>query len=193
MTVFYANGIKHTHHTNKSTGFPKLIVNGSYFLAFPDKGYKSKYEFGEWMYFEGPVVLTKNGTRYRVAASGLGGFSTARYNAYFSYGSGVSNVDYRPTVGSYYPGSQIYSNYSVSDGTIYFSGNRSGTHLCLSSGRVYSHWTPGWWTQTTTVIPGSGGYGYGYGGGGGGIITTPVWHPGYWTTSVEPSSFKQVD
>ena len=72
MTTFYVDNIKHTSHTNKSTGFPKLVVNGSYFLAFPDKGYKGKYEFSEWMYFEGPIVLTKDNTRYRVAASSLG-------------------------------------------------------------------------------------------------------------------------
>lgn len=171
MTTFYANGIKHTDYTNKATGFPKLLVNGSYFLAFPDKGYKSKYEFSDWMYFEGPIVLTKDGTRYRVAASGLGGFSTVPYNAYFSYGSAVSSVDYRPTVGKYYPGSQIYSNVSYSGGTIYFSGNRSGTHLCLAAGRVYSHWTPGYW----------GGY------------YNNMWYPGYWTTSATVSRFKRVD
>ena len=171
MTTFYANGIKHTNHTNKATGFPKLVVNGSHFLAFPDKGYKSKYEFSEWMYFEGPIVLTKNGKRYRVAATGLGGFSTAKFNAYFSHASTVSDVDYRPTVGEYYSGSKIFSNYSVSDGTIKFSGSRAGTYLCLAAGRVYSHWTPGWWSP-----------GY-YGG----------WNEGYWTTEVTTSSFKRTD
>ena len=193
MTTFYVDDIKHTSHSNKSTGFPKLVVNGSYFLAFPDRGYKSKYEFSEWMYFEGPIVLTKDNTRYRVAASGIGGFSTARFNAYFSYGSGVSNVDYRPTVGAYYSGSQVYSNYSISDGTIYFSGSRAGTYLCLASGRVYSHWTPGYWTVTTVVGPSHSVYGYGYGGGGGGSIDIPTWHPGYWTTSVTASTFKRTD
>ena len=174
MTTFYANGIKHTNHTNKATGFPKLVVNGSYFLAFPDKGYKSKYEFSEWMYFEGPIVLTKNGKRYRVAASGLGGFSTIKFNAYFSLGSTVSDVDYRPTVGSYYPGSQVYNDYSINGGTIKFSGSRAGTYLCLTSGRVYSHWTPGYWEYDEYHIH-------------------SYWHDGYWTTSVEPSSFKRVD
>lgn len=166
MTTFYANGIKHTNHTNKSTGFPKLVVNGSYFLAFPDKGYKSKYEFSEWMYFEGPIVLTKDNKRYRVAASGIGGFSTAKFDAYFSLESEVSSVDYRPTVGAYYSGSKIFSNYSTSGGTIYLSGARSGTYLCLAAGRVYSHYVPGW------------GY-YSYG--------------GYWTTSVTASTFKRTD
>ena len=172
MTTFYANGIKHTNHTNKATGFPKLVVNSSYFLAFPDKGYKGKYEFSDWMYFEGPIVLTKNGKRYRVAATGLGGFSTVKFDAYFSLGSEVSKVDYVPTVGSYYPGSQVYSDYSISDGTINFSGSRAGTYLCLSAGRVYSHWTPGSWKHE-------------YGG--------TYWHEGYWTTSVKPSSFKRVN
>ena len=168
MTTFYANGIKHTNHTNKATGFPKLVVNSSYFLAFPDRGYKSKYEFGEWMYFEGPIVLTKDNKRYRVAASGIGGFSTAKFDAYFSLESEVSSVDYVPTVGSYYPGSKIFSNYSTSGGTIYLSGARSGTYLCLAAGRVYSHYVPGW------------GYGYhSYG--------------GYWTTSVTASAFKRTD
>lgn len=182
MTTFYANGIKHKSHSNKSTGFPKLLVNGSYFLAFPDKGYKSKYEFSEWMYFEGPIVLTKDNTRYRVAASGLGGFSTIRFNAYFSLGSAVSNVDYRPTVGKYYPGSQIYSNYSISDGTIYLSGNRSGTYECLSSGRVYSHWTPGYsyWSPP-------------HDDNGWWVSGKWYWHEGYWSTEVKPSSFRQVE
>ena len=173
MTTFYANGIKHTNHTNKATGFPKLVVNSSYFLAFPDKGYKSKYEFSEWMYFEGPIVLTKDNKRYRVAATGLGGFSTAKFDAYFSLESEVSSVDYRPTVGEYYSGSKIFSNYSTSGGTIYLSGARSGTYLCLAAGRVYSHWAAnghfdhyGHWYQ-------------GYG--------------GYWTTSVTASSFKRTD
>ena len=172
MTTFYVDNIKHTNHSNKSTGFPKLVVNGSYFLAFPDKGYKGKYEFSEWMYFEGPIVLTKDGKRYRVAASGIGGFSTARFDAYFSLGSAVSDGDYRPTVGSYYPGSQVYSDYSISGRTIYLSGNRSGTYECLSSGRVYSHWTPGyhyWW------------HGHLY------------WHEGYWSYDVKKSTFKRVD
>ena len=191
MTTFYANGIKHTNHTNKATGFPKLVVNGSYFLAFPDKGYKSKYEFSEWMYFEGPIVLTKNGKRYRVAASGIGGFSTARFNAYFSHASNVSDVDYRPTVGEYYSGWKIFSNYSVSDGTIKFSGSRAGTYLCLTAGRVYSHWTPGHWEDDDD--DGGGGYGgYGYGGSGGNA-GDPTWHPGYWTTEVTASSFKRTD
>ena len=168
MTTFYVDNIEHTSHSNKSTGFPKLVVNGSYFLAFPDKGYKGKYEFSEWMYFEGPIVLTKDNTRYRVAASGIGGFSTARFNAYFSHADAVSSVDYRPTVGSYYPGSKIFSNYSISGGTIYLSGPKPGTYLCLAAGRVYSHYTPSW--------------GYGY-----------WWHPGYWTTSVTASTFKRTD
>ena len=179
MTTFYVDNIKHTSHSNKSTGFPKLVVNGSYFLAFPDKGYKGKYEFSEWMYFEGPIVLTKGNARYRVAASGIGGFSTARFNAYFSHTSAVSSVDYRPTVGSYYPGSKIFSNYSTSGGTIYLTGARSGTYLCLAAGRVYSHWTPGWWSSSY-----SGGY---YGG------WDFVWNPGYWTTSVTASTFKRTD
>lgn len=166
MTTFYVDNIKHASHSNKSTGFPKLVVNGSYFLAFPDKGYKGKYEFSEWMYFEGPIVLTKDNTRYRVAASGIGGFSTARFNAYFSHASTVTSVDYRPTVGAYYSGSKIFSNYSTSGGTIYLSGARSGTYLCLAAGRVYSHYVPGW------------GY-YSYG--------------GYWTTSVTASTFKRTD
>ena len=183
MTTFYANGIKHTNHTNKATGFPKLVVNSSYFLAFPDKGYKSKYEFSDWMYFEGPIVLTKDNKRYRVAASGIGGFSTAKFDAYFSLKSEVSSVDYVPTVGSYYPGSQVYSDYSISDGTINFSGARGGTYLCLAAGRVYSHWTPGHWDDD-----GGNGYGgYGYG------DSDPTWHEGYWTTSVKPSSFKRTD
>ena len=186
MTTFYVDDIKHESHSNKSTGFPKLVVNGSYFLAFPDKGYKGKYEFSDWMYFEGPIVLTKDNTRYRVAASGLGGFSTARFNAYFSHASAVSSVDYRPTVGSYYPGSKIFSNYWTSGGTIYLSGARSGTYLCLAAGRVYSHYVPGsYW--------GGGGYWsswsswsrYGYGGGGS--------SGGYWSTSVTASTFKRTD
>ena len=184
MTTFYVDNIKHESHSNKSTGFPKLVVNGSYFLAFPDKGYKGKYEFSEWMYFEGPIVLTKDNTRYRVAASGIGGFSTARFNAYFSHASTVSSVDYRPTVGSYYPGSKIFSNYWTSGGTIYLSDARSGTYLCLAAGRVYSHWTPGWWSSWS----GWSRYGY-YGGGGGG----PTWHEGYWSTSVTASAFKRTD
>ena len=174
MTTFYVDNIKHTSHSNKSTGFPKLVVNGSYFLAFPDKGYKGKYEFSEWMYFEGPIVLTKDNTRYRVAASGIGGFSTARFNAYFSHASAVSNVDYRPTVGSYYPGSKIFSNYSTSGGTIYFSGARGGTYLCLAAGRVYSHWNPPTWGSYN-------GYGW-YGG-----------SNGYWSVDVRPSTFKRVE
>ena len=169
MTTFYVDDIKHESHSNKSTGFPKLVVNGSYFLAFPDKGYKGKYEFSEWMYFEGPIVLTKDNTRYRVAASGLGGFSTARFNAYFSHASAVSSVDYRPAVGSYYPGSKIFSNYWTSGGTIYLSGARSGTYLCLAAGRVYSHWNPPTWG--------------GYGGS----------SRGYWSTSVTASTFKRTD
>ena len=180
MTTFYANGIKHTNHTNKATGFPKLVVNSSYFLAFTDKGYKSKYEFGEWMYFEGPIVLTKDNKRYRVAASGIGGFSTAKFNAYFSLKSEVSSVDYVPTVGSYYPGSKIFSNYSTSGGTIYLSGARSGTYLCLAAGRVYSHWNPPTWG-------GYSGYsGYGW----------RSWHggsDGYWSVDVRPSTFKRVE
>ena len=168
MTTFYVDNIKHTSHSNKSTGFPKLVVNGSYFLAFPDKGYKGKYEFSEWMYFEGPIVLTKDNRRYRVAASGIGGFSTARFNAYFSHASTVSSVDYSPTVGSYYSGSKIFSNYSTSGGTIYLSGARSGTYLCLAAGRVYSHYVPGW--------------SYGYHS-----------YDGYWTTSVTASTFKRTD
>ena len=174
MTTFYVDDIKHTSHSNKSTGFPKLVVNGSYFLAFPDKGYKGKYEFSEWMYFEGPIVLTKDNRRYRVAASGIGGFSTARFNAYFSHESTVSSVDYSPTVGSYYSGSKIFSNYSTSGGTIYLSGARSGTYLCLAAGRVYSHWNPPTWG-------GYGGYGW-YGG-----------SDGYWSVDVRPSTFKRVE
>lgn len=186
MTIFYVDDIKHKSHSNKSTGFPKLVVNGSYFLAFPDKGYKGQYEFSDWMYFEGPIVLTKDGKRYRVAASGLGGFSTIRFNAYFSLGSAVSNVDYRPTVGSYYPGSQVYSNYSISGGTIYLSGNKSGTYECLSSGRVYSHWTPGYWYRDHAHwIDHQGNYQTGN--------REWYWREGYWTTSVEPSSFRQVE
>ena len=99
-------------------------------------------------------------------------FSTVKFNAYFSLESEVSSVDYVPTVGSYYPGSQVYSDYSISDGTINFSGSRAGTYLCLVAGRVYSHWTPGQWDH--------------YNGG-------SYWHEGYWTTSVEPSSFKRVN
>ena len=186
MTIFYVDGIKHKSHSNKSTSFPKLVVNGSYFLAFPDKGYKGQYEFSDWMYFEGPIVLTKDGKRYRVAASGLGGFSTIKFNAYFSLGSAVSNVDYRPTVGSYYPGSQVYSNYSVSGGTIYLSGNKSGTYECLSSGRVYSHWTPGYWYRDRGGwFDPQGTWHY--------TNFEWYWHEGYWTTSVEPSSFRQVE
>ena len=180
MTTFYVDNIKHTSHSNKSTGFPKLVVNGSYFLAFPDKGYKGKYEFSEWMYFEGPIVLTKDNTRYRVAASGIGGFSTARFNAYFSHTSAVSSVDYRPTVGSYYPGSKIFSNYSTSGGTIYLSGARSGTYLCLAAGRVYSHWNPPTWG-------GYGGYGW---------RSWRSWYggsDGYWSVDVRPSTFKRVE
>ncbi len=183
MTTFYVDNIKHTSHSNKSTGFPKLVVNGSYFLAFPDKGYKGKYEFSEWMYFEGPIVLTKDNTRYRVAASGIGGFSTARFNAYFSHASAVSNVDYRPTVGSYYPGSKIFSNYSTSGGTIYFSGSRSGTYLCLAAGRVYSHWNPPTWG-------GYGGYGWRS------WRSWRSWYDdsdGYWSVDVRPSTFKRTD
>ena len=186
MTIFYVDDIKHKSHSNKSTGFPKLVVNGSYFLAFPDKGYKGQYEFSDWMYFEGPIVLTKDGKRYRVAASGLGGFSTIKFNAYFSLASQVSNVDYRPTVGSYYPGSQVYSNYSVSGGTIYFSGNRSGTYECLSSGRVYSHWTPGYWYEDRdSWRDPHGNWHY--------TDYKWYWHEGYWTTSVTASSFRQVE
>ena len=186
MTIFYVDDIKHKSHSNKSTGFPKLVVNGSYFLAFPDKGYKGQYEFSDWMYFEGPIVLTKEGKRYRVAASGLGGFSTIKFNAYFSLGSAVSNVDYRPTVGSYYPGSQVYSNYSVSGGTIYLSGNRAGTYECLSSGRVYSHWTPGYYYWVHYYYDGQGNYRF---------LPNPAryWHEGYWSTEVKPSSFRQVE
>ena len=180
MTTFYVDNIKHTNHSNKSTGFPKLVVNGSYFLAFPDKGYKGKYEFSDWMYFEGPIVLTKDNTRYRVAASGLGGFSTARFNAYFSHASTVFNADYRPTVGAYYSGSKIFSNYWTSDGTIYLSGTRSGTYLCLAAGRVYSYYVrESYWSGWSR-------YGYGYGGGGGSS-------GGYWATSVTASSFKRTD
>ena len=183
MTTFYVDDIKHTNYTNKSTGFPKLVVNGSYFLAFPDKGYKGKYEFSDWMYFEGPIVLTKDNTRYRVAASGLGGFSTARFNAYFSHASAVFNADYRPTVGSYYPGSKIFSNYWTSGGSIYLSGARSGTYLCLAAGRVYSYYVhESYWGSWS----GWSRYGY-YGGGGGGSSG------GYWTTSVTASTFKRTD
>lgn len=186
MTIFYVDDIKHKSHSNKSTGFPKLVVNGSYFLAFPDKGYKGQYEFSDWMYFEGPIVLTKDNTRYRVAASGLGGFSTIKFNAYFSLGSAVSSVDYRPTVGSYYPGSQVYSNYSVSGGTIYLSGNRAGTYECLSSGRVYSHWTPGYYYWVHHYYDELGNYRF---------LPNPkqYWHEGYWSTEVKPSSFRQVE
>lgn len=186
MTTFYVDDIKHTNHMNKSTGFPKLVVNGSYFLAFPDKGYKGKYEFSDWMYFEGPIVLTKDNKRYRVAATGLGGFSTVKFNAYFSLGSAVSNVDYRPTVGSYYPGSQVYSNYSISGGTIYLSGNRSGTYQCLSSGRVYSHWTPGYSYWVQYYYDEHGIYHYL-------VYPKQYWHKGYWSTEVKASSFKRVE
>ena len=184
MTTFYVDNIKHKSHSNKSTGFPKLVVNGSYFLAFPDKGYKGKYEFSDWMYFEGPIVLTKGNTRYRVAASGLGGFSTARFNAYFSHASAVSSVDYRPTVGSYYPGSKIFSNYWTSGGTIYLSGTRSGTYLCLAAGRVYSHYVYSYWSSWSSWSSWSR---YGYYGGGGGSSS------GYWATSVTASTFKRTD
>ena len=178
MPNFTVKNIKHTPQGNLNTGFPKLVIGGSKFISFPDRGFQSKYEFNEWMYFEGPVVLSKNGGRYRVAASGLGGFSTAPFLAYYCPYQQVSGNSFSPAVGNYYSGAQIWSNYNVYGGVFSFSGARNGTYLCLAAGRVYSHYTP--------PVPPSADY---WGG---------SWHyhsgsPGYWTTEITPSKFKRVD
>lgn len=183
MPNFNVNNIKHTP-LNINNGFPKLVISGSKFISFPDAGFKSKYEFNEWMYFEGPVVLSKDGRRFRLAASGLGGFSTRPISAYYCPNQSVSNSSFSPQVGGYYSGAQIWSNYNLGGGTFSFSGAQTGTYLCLEAGGVYSHWTP---PTSGYYVSGSSGYG-GYGGN--------IWisgSPGYWTTQITPSKFKRVD
>ena len=130
------------------------------------------------MYFEGPVVLSKDGRRYRVAASGLGGYSTAPFSAYYCPYQQVSGNSFSPTVGNYYNGAQIWSNYNVSDGVFSFSGARNGTYLCLAAGRVYSHYTP----PVAPSVDCIGGFYFYHDG-----------SPGYWTTEITPSKFKRVD
>lgn len=178
MPNFTVKDIKHTPQGDVNTGFPKLVIGGSKFISFPDKGFKSKYEFNEWMYFEGPVVLSKDGARYRVAASGLGGFSTAPFSAYYCPYQQFSGNSFSPSVGEKYSGAQIWSNYNVSDGVFSFSGARTGTYLCLAAGRVYSHYTP--------PVPPSVDYI-------GGTYFYSSGSPGYWTTEITPSKFKRVD
>src|SRR5574344_353117 len=178
MPNFTVKDIKHTPQGDVNTGFPKLVISGSKFISFPDNGFKSKYEFNGWMYFEGPVVLSKDGRRYRVAASGLGGFSTVPFSAYFCPYQQFSGNYFSPSVGGYYSGAQIWSNYNVSNGVFYFSGARTGTYLWIASGRVYSHYTP-------PVSP-SGHYW-------GGRLVYSSGSPGYWTTEITPSTFKRVD
>lgn len=173
MPNFTVKDIKHTSQ-DIETGFPKLVIGNSKFISFPDKGFKSKYEFNEWMYFEGPIVLSKDGSVYRVAASGLGGFSTKPFSAYYSPRQRFSGTSFSPTVGKEYSGAQIWSNYNKSGGTFSFSGVRTGTYLCLEAGRVYSNYTP---PSEPTWIGGR------YTGG----------SPGYWSTSITPSKFKRVD
>lgn len=177
MPNFTVKDIKHTP-VDANTGFPKLAIGGSKFISFPDKGFKSKYEFNEWMYFEGPVVLSKDGARYRVAASGLGGFSTAPFSAYFCPYQQISGNSFSPSVGSLYSGAQIWSNYNVSDGVFSFSGARTGTYLCLATGRVYSHYTPPVQPSVNYI---------------GDAFVYSRGYPGYWTTEITPSKFKRVD
>ena len=178
MPNFTVKNIKHTPQGDFNTGFPKLVIGGSKFLSFPDKGFQSKYEYNEFMYFEGPVVLSKDGRRYRIAASGLGGYSTAPFSAYYCPYQQFSGNSFSPVVGIYYSGAQIWSNYNVSDGVFSFSGARTGTYLCLAAGRVYSHYTP---PVAASVDYIGGTYFYSSG------------SPGYWTTEITPSKFKRVD
>ena len=178
MPNFTVKDIKHTPQGDVNTGFPKLVIGGSKFISFPDKGFKSKYEFNEWMYFEGPVVLSKDGSRYRIAASGLGGFSTAPFSAYYCPYQRFSGNSFSPSVGEKYSGAQIWSNYNVSSGVFSFSGARTGTYLCLEAGRVYSHYTP-------PVLPSVNYFG--------GIYFYSSGRNGYWTTEITPSKFKRVD
>ena len=178
MPNFTVKNIKHTPQGNLNTGFPKLVIGGSKFLSFPDKGFHSKYEFNEWMYFEGPVVLSKDGRRYRIAASGLGGFSTAPFSAYYCPYQQFSGNSFSPVTGQYYSGAQIWSNYNVWGGVFSFSGSRTGTYLCLAAGRVYSHYTP----PVAPSVDHIGGFYFYHSG-----------SPGYWTTEITPSKFKRVD
>ena len=182
MPNFTAKNIKHTPQGDLNTGFPKLVIGGSKFISFPDKGFQSKYEFNEWMYFEGPVVLSKDGRRYRVAASGLGGFSTRPFSAYYCPNQSISNTSFSPQVGGYYSGAQIWSNFIVSNGTFAFSGAKTGTYICLEAGSGYSHYTPG--SPSHYENSNTGPY------------TWQEWvneSPGYWTTQITPSKFKRVD